>query len=244
MYRSSLSSRDRAGSIVLVGLIHLGLAYALLNLSGTMRIIEQEIIPQLIDFDLEEPVPPNVEVPLDEDLAPEEEGAASPENIRSTATPVAAPKPRIVLPVPPPIPVTETPNTGSEPTQGAADRLGPGTGAGGIGTGTGAGGSGSGSGGGGAGEGRPLLLSGRFTSRDYPREIQRRWDRSQSVLVIFKVQLNGRVTDCRTSRSSGDWEIDRWTCRLAEERLVFRPAYNRRGEPYVELYGYEQRKIR
>jgi protein TonB len=245
MYRSDLKPADRVGTIALVALIHLGLGYALLNVSGTMRTIERQIIPQLIDVDLEPPEPPIVEVPLEKEKPKEKAGAASPKNIKSEATPVAAPKPRIALPVPPPMPVTETPREGSDPTQGAAPVPGPGTGAGGVGTGTGAGGSGTGTGGGGfAGEGRPFLLSGKFTSRDYPREVQKRWDRSQSVLVIFKVQLNGRVTDCRPYRSSGDWELDHWTCRLAEQRLIFRPAYNRRGEPYVELYGYEQRKIR
>ena len=177
MYRSDLNNRDRAGTLALVALIHVGLAYAFLNLSGTMRVIERQIIPQLINVDIEPPPPPIVDVPLEQEKTPEKEGEASPENIKSTATPVAAPKPRIELPVPPPMPVTETPNIGADPTQGAADRPGPGTGAGGIGTGTGSGGSGSGTGGGGAGQGtRPVLITPTLEGRrDYPREILRRW---------------------------------------------------------------------
>ena len=195
MYRSDLNTGDRAGTIALVALIHAGLAYAFLNISGTMRVLERELIPQLVDLDIiEPPPPPIVQVPLDKEKPKEKEGAASPENIKSTATPVVAPKPRIELPVPPPMPVTETPNTGSDPTQGAAPVRGPGTGAGGVGTGTGSGGSGSGSGGGGTGAGtRPVLITPTLEGRrDYPREVLRRWPRGGRVFVRFQVDVAGR----------------------------------------------------
>ena len=42
MYRNDLNNGDRAGTIALVALIHAALAYAFLNISGTMRVIEQE----------------------------------------------------------------------------------------------------------------------------------------------------------------------------------------------------------
>ena len=242
MYRSSLSNRDRAGTFLLVVLVHVALAYVFLNMSGTLRVIEREVIPQLIDIELEAPIPPIVEVPLEEDAAPEEEGAASAENIRSTATPVVAPKPRIVLPVPPPIPVTETPNTGSDPTQGAADRPGPGTGAGGVGTGTGSGGSGSGTGGGGSGGiARGPQVERSLTGRDYPDAVWRRWPRGGQVFVAVRVHPDGRATNCRVDRSSGDPMIDAWTCRLVETTARFRPAVNDRGEPVTSWYGYIQR---
>src|SRR5829696_3095143 len=125
MYRSDLNRTDRAGTIALVALIHAALAYAFLNISGTMRVIEKQVIPQLIDLAVEPPPPPIVEVPLEKEKPKEKEGAASPKNIESQATPVAAPKPRIVLPVPPPMPVTETPREGSDATQGASPVRGP-----------------------------------------------------------------------------------------------------------------------
>lgn len=242
MYRIDLNHRDRAGTVILVVLVHVALAYVFLNMSGTLRVIGREVIPQLIDLDLEEPVPPIVEVPLEEDAAPEEEGAASAENIRSTATPVVAPKPRIVLPVPPPIPVTETPNTGSDPTQGAADRPGPGTGAGGVGTGTGSGGSGSGTGGGGAGQGtRPVLITPTLEGRrDYPREVLRRWPRGGRAYVRFQVDVAGRPFNCNIDRSSGDPVVDQWTCSLVLSKLRFRPATDDRGRPIISWYGYIQ----
>ncbi len=243
MYRSDLNNSDRAGTIALVALIHAALAYAFLNISGTMRVIEQEVIQQLIELTIEPPPPPLVQVPLDKEKSKEKEGAASPENIKSTATPVAAPKPRIALPVPPPLPVTETPNTGSDPTQGAAPRPGPGTGAGGIGTGTGSGGAGSGTGGGGGVAVRPVMITPTLTGRDYPREVTRRWPRGARVFVRFQIDVAGRPFNCNVDRSSGDPGVDQWTCSLVLSKIRFRPALDDRGRPTITWFGYAQAPI-
>ena len=241
MYRNDLNTGDRAGTLVLVALIHVGLAYAFLNISGTMRVIQRQIIPQLIDVNIEPPPPPIVEVPLEKEKPKKKEGAASPKNIESQATPVAAPKPKIELPVPPPIPVTETPRQGSDPTQGAAPVRGPGTGAGGIGTGTGSGGSGSGTGGGGGGVAvSPSLLRG-ITNRDFPDQIQRSWPRGGAIFLRLRIEANGRPSQCDVMRSYGDRNADQWTCSLMMERGVFRPAKDRYGLPVPAWYGYIQR---
>jgi periplasmic protein TonB len=241
MYRSDLDTGDRAGTIVLVALIHAALAYAFLNISGTMRVIERQIIPQLIDVNIEPPPPPIVEVPLEKVQPKEKEGAASPKNIESQATPVAAPKPRIELPVPPPMPVTETPREGSDPTQGASPVRGPGTGAGGTGTGTGAGGSGSGTGGGGAGVAvSPSLLRG-ITNRDFPDQVQRGWPRGGAIFLRLRIEANGRPSQCDVMRSYGDRGADQWACSLIMERGQFRPARNARGLPVPAWFGYVQR---
>jgi protein TonB len=242
MYRNDLNPGDRAGTIALVVLIHAALAYAFLNISGTMRTFQRQIVPQLIDVDVEPPPPPIVDVPVEKEKPKKKEGAASPKNIESQATPVAAPKPRIDLPVPPPLPVTEKPNKGYDPTQGAAPVPGPGTGAGGIGTGTGSGGSGSGTGGGGLGEGpRPILITPTLDGRrDYPREVLRRWPRGGRVFVRFQVDVVGRPFNCIVDRSSGDPMVDQWTCGLVVQRLRFRPATRPNGQPYVSWFGYIQ----
>ena len=243
MYRSDLNNGDRAGTIALVALIHVGLAYAFLNLSGTMRVIEQQIVPQLIDVDLEPPPEPLVEIQREEEKTPEKEGAASPENIRSTATPVAAPHPRIELPVPPPMAVTETPNVGPDSTQGAAPVPGPGTGAGGQGTGTGSGGSGSGTGGGGGVATRPVMITPTLTARDYPREVTSRWPRRAAVFTKFQVDVAGRPFNCSIVRSSGDRAVDQWTCSLIESKIRFRPALDDRGRPTITWFGYRQEPV-
>lgn len=241
MYRSDLNTTDRAWTIAVVALIHAALAYAFLNLSGTLPEGRVQDILQTIDLTAEPPPPPIVEVPLEEVKAPEKEGAASPKNIESQATPVAAPKPRIQLPVPPPIAVTETPREGSDPTQGAAPVPGPGTGAGGFGTGTGAGGAGSGTGGGGSGMGaRPALITPKLGGRDYPPEVLRRWPRGGRVFVRFQVDVVGRPFNCNIDRSSGDPGVDQWTCSLVLSKLRFRPATDDRGRAIIGWFGYIQ----
>jgi protein TonB len=241
MYRSDINAGDRAGTILLVALIHAALGYAFLNISGTMRVIERQIIPQLIDVDVEPPPPPIVEVAVEKEKPKKKEGAASPKNIESQATPVAAPKPRIELPVPPPMPVAEKPNIGADPTQGASPVRGPGTGAGGAGTGTGSGGSGSGTGGGGTGVAtRPVMITPTLTRRDYPREITRRWPRGARVYTKFQVDVVGRPFNCSIVRSSGDPLVDQWTCSLVESQIRFRPALDQRGRPTITWFGYIQ----
>jgi protein TonB len=246
MYQPQLTRRDRAATIMLVVAIHVALAFALVNLSQPLRDKLPEEVVEI--FNVTEPPPPPVvveELPQPEDAKPErEEGAASAKNIESKATPVVAPKPPIQLPIPQPIPVTKTPNTGSESTQGASNVVGPGTGAGGVGTGTGSGGSGSGTGGGGTGgvATRPSVVRG-ITNRDYPDEVARYWPRGGAVFIAVRVLPNGRATDCKINRSIGIPAIDQWTCKLVEERAVFRPATDANGRPVASWYGYIQREV-
>lgn len=246
MYQAQLSRRDRTATFVAVALIHVTLAFVLINISPAAR---QQLPEEVVDLlSITEPPPPPV-IDLQEEREQakpkREEGAASPKNIESKATPVVQPKPRIQLPVPEPKPASQTPNQGNQPTQGASTVVGPGTGAGGTGTGTGSGGSGSGSGGGGSGgvATRPVLITPSLSRRDYPDEVTRYWPRSREafVAVAVRVQLDGRGTDCKINKSSGIPAIDQWTCRLVETRLRFRPASDTNGRPVVAWYGYVQR---
>lgn len=247
MYRSTPSNRDRAATIAAVLLIHVGLAYAFLNASGSLRTVDEQ--PDLQMFDITNPPPPPIveEIPEPEQARPkEEEGAASARNIESSATPVVAPKPRVIVPATPPIVATPTPGTGAAQTQGASPVPGPGTGSGGAGTGTGSGGSGSGTGGGGSGgtETRPSIIeSTKLTLRDYPPGAARAWPRGGRVFVAVRVQLDGRATECKVNRSSGNRAIDADTCRLVEARVRFTPARDAQGRPYVDWYGYVQAPV-
>ena len=247
MYATQLKTRDRGGALVAVILIHVALAFAFLNISGTITLRDDQRDLQVFDVrDVEPPppTPPPVEEQRPEpEQAQEPEGAASPENIRSEATPIVAPEPRVRLPVTPPVAVTQTPGEGAAPTQGASDVPGPGTGAGGTGTGTGAGGSGTGTGGGGGGIAtRPVVVRG-ITNRDYPIQIQRRWPRNGQIFVRLRIQPNGRPSQCDVMRSFGNAAADQWTCRLLMERGVFRPATNQRGEAVADWLGYVQRDL-
>lgn len=243
MYRSDLKTRDKGGAIAAVIAIHAVLAFMVLHRWGDVIIDPGP--PPIRVFDVTEvPPPPTPEVSQPEERSErpkDPEGAASRENIRSQATPVVAPRPPIELPVPLPVNVSQTPNEGTAPTQGASNVPGPGTGAGGTGTGTGSGGSGSGSGGGGDGIAtRAQLLTPSLRSRDFPPELRRRLSDGASPFVMFTVQPNGRVTGCRIYQSSGDPAVDEMTCRLVSARFVYRPAYNRRGEPVSSQMAYRQ----
>ena len=247
MYRTDLNNRDKSSAIAAVVAIHVGLALAFLHVSGRIDLADPQRALRVFDIrEIKPPPPPPPPPPPAQKAAKQKpkakEGASSLKNIKSEATPVVAPKPKIVLPAPPTIAVSETPRQGTAPTQGASNVRGPGTGAGGLGTGTGSGGSGTGTGGGGDGgvATRPQLLTSSLRSRDYPAALQRRWPRGNGAFVIFSVQPNGRVTNCRIYQSSGDVEIDNMTCSLVTQRFVYRPATNRRGEPVASQAAYRQ----
>ncbi len=254
MYRPTTSRGDRVATIAAVAAIHAALGYAFLNLSGTLN--EVGLQDDLQIFDIANPPPPPpppvVEKPPEPEKAKpkpkpkQEQGAASPKNIESKATPVVVPKPRVVIPVAPRVVASTTPDTGVAPTQGASDVVGPGTGAGGFGTGTGSGGAGSGPGGGGSGgtETRPTVVEQtKLSMRDYPPGAVRAWPRNGRVFVAVRVQLDGRATDCKVNRSSGNRAIDEDTCRLVMAKVRFNPARDRKGRPYVDWYGYVQAPI-
>ncbi|QIK95324.1 energy transducer TonB [Sphingomonas sp. HDW15A] len=246
MYRPSLKPRDRMASLLLVAVIHVGLVFAMLNLSGAIDIVSRDDLTQLIDIASEPPPPPIEEPKVELQAAPEEEGEASPPNIQSKATPIPEPQPRIQLPVPPPMPVSPTPNTGSEPTQGAAPVPGPGTGAGGQGTGTGAGGSGSGPGGGGDGLAtvRTRLATRPLSGRDFPNELLDRWPRGRGVFMRFRVDSEGRIIQCIVDQGTGDPNLDAAVCATAQSRLRYFPGVNRSGQRVADWAAYGQRPPR
>lgn len=247
MYAPKPTLRDRSGAIAAVVAIHAALGFALLNLAGKIDVIAEQ--PALDVFDVTEVTPPPkpparpVVQRTRTDRPREREGAASPRNIRSEATPVVAPKPKIELPAKPPIAVAQQPGQGAAPTQGASAVRGPGTGAGGVGTGSGSGGAGSGSGGGGGGIATRSGIIRGITNRDYPVQIQRRWPRDGQIFVRLRIEPNGRPSQCEVMRSYGDPVADQWTCRLLTDRGVFRPALDRRGQPVADWLGYVQRDL-
>src|SRR5918993_1174634 len=240
MYRTDLNNRDKGGAMLGVVAIHAGLAFALLHMSGTIDVGHPERALEVFDLtDIKPPPPPPPPPQQVQKPKPKDEEGGSPTNIKSEATPVVAPKPRIELPVTPPIAVTETPRQGAAPTQGMAVP-GTGTGAGGTGTGTGTG-SGAGAGGGGGEAAPPTIVRG-IVGRDYPPQIQRRWPRGGAIFLRLRIEPNGRPSQCDVMRSYGDAVADQWTCSLIMERGIFRPATNQRGQPIAAWYGYVQRE--
>ncbi|MBO9623775.1 MAG: TonB family protein [Sphingomonas sp.] len=181
----------------------------------------------------EPPPPPKEETKAPEEKSRRPEGRAAPPNLRSEPTEVVAPKPVIPLPVPPPVPAAPIAGTGSAPTAGSADIVGPGTGAGGVGTGRGSGGAGEGTGGGGDGS-PPRRRSGHLSDADYPRaafEV----GASGTVGVRYLVWTDGTVRDCEIAQSSGNRVLDETTCRLIMQRFRYWPSLDAQGRPVPAL---------
>lgn len=189
---------------------------------------------QLLSFTVPPPPPPEPVTPEPKRTAPKEEGKASPPNKVSRATEVVAPIP---APTPPPLPAAPKPAQGSDASSGNAPIAGPGTGAGGIGDGTGSGGRGNGAG---AGGGTALrLLRGRIINRDYPKAAVEAGAQG-TVGLRFVVGVNGRVTECRVTRSSGYAILDTTTCQLIVERFRYEPSRDANGRPYADVVTGEQ----
>ena len=227
MAYSGTYKEDRAKALVAVAIVHVGLAAVILTGLNVRTV--QHAVNSLKTFDIKEIVPPPPPPPprSQAQQARDEEGAAGK---KANPTPVVAPKPRIVVRAKPPIAAAPVAGTGSATTSGAAD----------YGTGTGAGGSGSGRGGGGTGDFSgftPARLIRNLNHGDY-RQLTNGRVPSGRAMVSLTVDANGRATNCRIARSSGDGAIDLGLCPLVTRRLGFRPAMDAQGRPIPYRLNY------
>ena len=240
MYRSDLKKRDKGGAIIAVAAVHVALLFVLLHISGRMDLTHPDSVLRVFDIRDVPPPPPN---PIEPQPQPkrkpkESEGAASPQNVRSNATDIQAPRPPFSLPVPVPIETSTTPSTGTQATQGASNP-GPGTGAGGNGTGTGSGGAGNGTGGGGYVT-PPQLLTPVLRGRDFPPQLLDAWPRGAQLFLRIRVSPNGSVSQCIVDRGTGIPPIDSAVCAIVQQRFRYSPALNGGGQPVAGWAGYRQ----
>ena len=243
MYRDHLGAKDRGGAIAAVIAIHAALLFALLNISGRMHFGDAQSVLQVFDVSaLQPPPPPPPPQQRTQPRPKQKEGGSAPKNIRSEATPIVAPTPKVTIPTPPVIAAAENPRQGTKPTQGASDVRGPGTGAGGVGNGTGSGSGGNGPGGGGDNgvAEPPRLASPVLLGRDLPRELLDLWPRGATVFLRLRVDSRGYISECSVDRGTGVRAIDSTMCNLAHDRLRFRPALNRSGQAVAGWFGYAQ----
>lgn len=231
--QSTPSDRVRAAAPALA--VHVLLALLILRGLGVAPGLATPEILQLVDVAPPEPPPPLVRQVRAPDRSSRREGAAAPPGLESRPTEIVAPPP--VLPLPPIIPAAPVAGPGVNPTSGATPFPGPGTGAGGIGTGTGSGrygdGPGSGLDGDGDGDGGyspPRRIRGRISDRDYPAAVGEAGT-GGTVSVIYTIEPDGRTTNCRVTRSSGNSALDATTCRLIEQRFRFEPSRDRNRRP-------------
>lgn len=241
-YRTDINTRDRGGAIALVAAIHAALLFVFLNISGKLDLTDPQAAMRVFNLGAPPEPPPPPPQQRQQPKPKDKEGGSSPKNIKSEATPVVAPKPRIETPPVQLIPASETPNQGNAPTQGASNVRGPGTGAGGVGTGTGSGNGGNGSGGGGDNgvAEPPHLATPVLRGGDFPREILSEWPPRATIFLRLRVDARGFVSECLVDRGTGVPSIDSAMCNIAYERLRFRPAVNRSGQAVAGWFGYAQ----
>ena len=225
---------SRAGVFVLVAAIHVAAIFALIRAfaPGAIEAVTETVL-STFSVTVETPPPPKEEPKP----APKAAGAEGNAGKKAVPKAVTAPKPKVVVATKP---APQASSSGSAVTSGARDS-GNGTGAGGSGSGTGAGGSGSGSGGGAAS--KPVHIGGAINDANaFPVPPGGRQARiGKSVTVVLTISPAGRAVACRVQSPSGFPESDAVVCRLAMERLRFKPATNAAGEPVTGVFGWRQR---
>jgi TonB family protein len=82
----------------------------------------------------------------------------------------------------------------------------------------------------------PTLRNPQFISADdYPAVASARGEEG-AVRVMVGVDINGRVTACIVTQSSGSSSLDEATCRLIRSRAVFDPAIGSDGRPTPGIF--------
>jgi len=209
--------RERALALAAVVLVQAGLGFALLTGLHVDVTRSGEIVQRLINVTLRKPPPPVVVPPPPKaqhhqasapKAVPEKLGGSPgprPAHAPPSVTPVVAVKPSVA---------PSGGGSGSWPAIGAG--AGGGTGGNGY----------------GADEGGTDLeqIAGEITSNDYPRDL-REAGIGGRVSFVFTVEPNGRVGRCTVTRSSGVPQLDALTCRLIQQRFVYRPSTDRYGRP-------------
>jgi periplasmic protein TonB len=223
---------------IIAGVLEAGLLYALIAGLGFSVPGSQMVQDTLKTFDIVPPAPtPPPPPPPSVVKSGRPEGAAAPAGLRAKASPIVAPPPPIPIP-PPPIAAAPVAGQGTQSRQGATDMDAGGFGAGGVGNGFGSGGRGFGDGGGG---GRPpRQRRGSLSYQDVPEGILDPGE-GLNLETRYHVNLDGSVSDCRVTRSSGHRDLDERICRLIEQRFRFDPARDEDGQRVESDYIQWQR---
>jgi outer membrane biosynthesis protein TonB len=74
-----------------------------------------------------------------------------------------------------------------------------------------------------AGTTAPKLLKGHLHYWDLPEDLNKP-GMDLSVIVNYAVGLDGKSSDCKIDRSSGQPELDNLTCKMIEHRFRYSPA--------------------
>ncbi len=218
----SFADRLKAGAATL----SLQLVLALILVTGLGSEVAPEPDRDLKSFRLS-PIEIPVRTPPPEPRRPdrEVEGGSLPD-LAARPTEIARIAPIVPMPIQLPVVAAPIPAAGPDPSAGASETPGAGFGTGGEGSGTGRG-SGAGSGDAGAGT-PPRRIAGRIRNHDYPKAALRA-GRGGTVSVQYRVEADGRVSECWVTASSGSAELDGATCAMIQRRFRFAPARDESG---------------
>lgn len=216
--KRTVRPRERAYALVAVVFVQAAIGFVLLTGLRVDFTRSTEIVQRLVDVTLRKPPPPVV--PVQPPPKPQRHQAAAPKATPEKLGGSPGPQPAHAPPSVTPVVAVKA----SVAPSGGGTGMGPALGAG----------AGGGAGGNGYGEddgGTDLeQIAGEITSRDYPRHL-REAGIGGRVGVLFKVEPNGRVGSCTVTRSSGVPELDSLTCRLIQQRFIYRPSTDRFGRP-------------
>jgi len=215
---------ERASALAAVAVAQLCLGLALISGLRVDVARPSELVTRLISVDLPRVPPPVVRpaprvrpvlqshaqhrAPAPARVAPRPGGSLGP------APPHAAPAATLAFRAPPAAPAGGGTGAGASRGRGSG----------------GAGGTGSGEDEGGT---DLVQIAGAILPSDYPRRL-RDAGIGGRVGVLFEVGANGRVTRCTVTRSSGVSELDLLTCRLIQQRFVYRPSTDESGRPVAD----------
>jgi TonB family protein len=80
---------------------------------------------------------------------------------------------------------------------------------------------------------RAELIGGSITDEDYP-PVAIREGQSGTTVVSFDVGIDGRVSDCGITQTSGSTALDDQSCALIRERFIYKPAKGPNGKPTTD----------
>ena len=209
--------RERAYALTAVVLVQTGIAIVLLSGFHVDVSRPADLVQRLIQVTLPKVPPPQASRPSPR---PQHHQASAPKAAPVKLGGSPGRKPAHAPPSVTPIVAAKA----SAPPSGGGSGSGPAVGAG---AGGGAGGNGTGD-----DEGGTDLeqIAGEITPGDYPQNL-RDAGVGGRVAFVFTVEPNGRVGRCTITRSSGVPELDALTCRLIQQRFVYRPSTDRFGRP-------------
>lgn len=216
--KRTVRPRERAYALVAVVFVQAAIGFVLLTGLRVDFTRSTEIVQRLVDVTLRKPPPPVV--PAQQRPKPQRHQAAAPKATPEKLGGLPGPQPAHAPPSVTPVVAVKPSVAPSGGGTGTGPALGPGAGGG-------AGGNGYGEDDGGT---DLEQIAGEITSRDYPRDL-REAGIGGRVGVLFKVEPNGRVGSCTVTRSSGVPELDALTCRLIQQRFIYRPSTDRFGRP-------------